>query len=518
MLGRLGTSISGFQNLFQHPNLQAYVNKFLPASVLPNPTWIDPGSSFPAGPFLRYDLLGGTGQMNNVDSEVLHYIFPNNPVVDWLYQLQQGSNYQFMAIGGLGAYFDDLLTGVAYMTDFNPANTATSLNLPLTYFSGERALMMTRSDWSTNALMLNMHTREFNGGHPEDDRNSIYIFGAGRGWTAINQQNFYNNAQSIVDIDAPASTTTPIAGETTPPLQGVATPGRMVDFQDQPYATFAVGDASYCWDYVDTAGNGYTPAEIAAGDFKLPKGSVLEPHSKNSFAYTKLVSDEMNTPLSSAPSWIEYNGNIAPITRVPLFATPIVKAFRTTGLVRGPSTGVTPYGLVVDDIQVSTTVAHHYDWQLLLVNDVQIMNQTSLPASEGVYDITLATNGVANPGDPALLIRVLDMNTTCTISPCTPYIIPVSSTNTRADSYRPIFVIPSDSVSPNFKVLIFPYTIGSPIPTTTWNAAHTAVTVTMPTYSDTITFSPAASGKTDVNIMRGGQTVINMNTPIAPFQ
>ncbi len=516
---------TGFQNLFQHPNLQAYVNKFLPASVIPNPTWTDPGSVFPAGPFLRYDLLGGTGQINNVDSEVLHYMFPNNQVVDWMYQLQQGSNYQSMAIGysseptGSGAYFDDLLTGVAYMTDFNPANTATSLNLPLSYFSGERALMMTRSDWSTNAMMLNMHTREFNGGHPMDDRNAIYIFGAGRGWSAINQMNSNNNAQSIVNIDAPASTTTPIAGETKPPVQGVTTPGRMVDYQDQPYATFAVGDASYCWDYIDTTSNyGYSPSEIAAGDFKVPSGSTYETHSKNSFAYTKLVSDEMNTPLSSLPSWIDYNGLVTPVTRAPLFSTPIVKAFRTTGLVRGPSTGVTPYGLVVDDIEVSSSVAHHYDWQLLLINDLQIMNETSLPSSEGVYDITLAAGGVANPGDPVLLIRVLDMNTTCTISPCTPYILPVSSTNTRADSYRPIFIIPSDSISPNFKVLIFPYNLGDTLPTTTWNQAHTGVTINMPTYTDVINFSTATSGKTDINIVRAGQSLINMNTPIAPFQ
>jgi hypothetical protein len=524
MLGRLGGA-NGFQNLFQHPNLQAYVMKFLPGSVIPNPAWVDPGGSFPSGPFVRYDLLGGTEFLNNNDPVTLHYMFPNNAVVDWLYQLQQGPSYQFMTQGvastvtGSGVYYDDFLTSVAYMTDFNPANTATSLNLPVTYFSGERALMMTRSDWSTNAMMLNMHTREFNGGHPMADRNAIYIFGKGRGWSAINQWNFENNAQSIVNIDAPASKTTPIGGLTSPPVQGVTTPGRMVDFQDQPYATFSVGDASYCWDYVDTtAGTGYTPAEIAAGGFKVPTGSILEPHSKNAFAYTKLVSDEMNTPVSSLPSWIDYNGLITPTTRAPLFATPIVKAFRTAGLVRGPSSGVTPYGLVVDDIQVSATVAHHYDWQLLLVNDLQIMNLSTLQSSEGVYDITLAANGVANPGDPVLLIRVLDMNTTCTISPCTPYILPVSSTNARADSYRPELVIPSDSLSPNYKVLIFPYILGDTLPTTTWNAAHTAVTVTMPTYTDTITFSAAASGKTDVHIMRGGATILNMNTPIAPFQ
>jgi len=509
---------AGFQNLFQHPNLQAYVHSFLPASVVPNPRYVDPGSVFPPGPFLRYDLLGGIEDIQNVDSVVLHYMFPNDNVVDWLYQLQQGSSYQYMtpgvgtAVTGNGAYFDDLLTSVAYMTDFNPANSdPATLGLPLTYFSGERALMMTRSDWSTNAMMLNMHTREFNGGHPMDDRNSIFLFAKGRAWSAVNQMDFNNTYQSIVNIDANAS---------SPPIQSVTTPGRMVDFQDQTYATFSVGDASYCWDWTDTtSGNGYTPAEIAAGDFSPPSGSAYDTHSKNSFAYTKLVSDEMNAPVSALPSWIDYNGDISPVTRAALL--PVVKAYRTTGLVRGASTGVTPYGLVVDDIEVSATTSHHYDWQMLLINDLQIVSEGPVAGSEGVYDITLAAGGVVNPGDPVLLIRVLDMNSTTNTAP---YILPASTTNTRADAYRPMLIIPADSTAPNFKVLLFAYNQGDTLPTTTWTGTHaategvTSVTINMPTYTDVVTFSPAASGKTDINIVRGGQQILNMNTPIAPFQ
>jgi hypothetical protein len=156
--------------------------------------------------------------------------------------------------------------------------------------------------------------------------------------------------------------------------------------------------------------------------------------------------------------------------------------------------------------------------RLALVATVTFTAAGRAQGAEGVWDITLAAGGVANPGDPVLLIRVLDLNYNSASTAVTPYILASSTTNTRADSLRPELIIPADSISPNYKVLIFPYIQGDTLPSTTWNSTHTAVTVNMPTYSDTITFSPAASGKTDVSVTRNGSTIINVNTPIAPFQ
>ena len=510
MLARLGG-----QNLFQDPHLQAYVHNFLPASVVPNPAYKSPLAPYGTGPFLRYDLLGGLEQINTLDMSTLHYMFPTDSVVDWLYQTEFGPNYEYITQGngttGDTAYADDLINGFVTLTDFNPANAnPANLNLPLTFFGGDRGLMITRSDWaSTDAMMLNMHTRQANGGHPMDDRNSIFLFGKGRAWSAINFENFNQTYQSVVNIDANA---------TIPPIQNVLTPGRIVDFQDQPLATFSVGDASYTWAWSEAQPQGrvYTPAELAAGNFVMPRGSTFEPHSKNDFGYTKIVSDEMNTPLSQSPSWITYTGTIWPVTRSPNF--PVIKAFRSTGLVRGPSTGVSPYGLVVDDIQVSTTAVHHYDWQMLLENDLAIVSVNQLQGSQGVWDITLASNGVANPGDPVLLIRVLDLKYDAAATVTQPYILAPSATNLRADTKRPLLIIPNDSISPNYKVLLFPYRLGDVVPLTTWDQSHTALTIGMPTYSDVVTFTPAASGKTDINITRGASTLINLNTPIAPFQ
>jgi hypothetical protein len=69
--------------------------------------------------------------------------------------------------------------------------------------------------------------------------------------------------------------------------------------------------------------------------------------------------------------------------------------------------------------------------------------------------------------------------------------------------------------------LLFAYRQGDPLPTTQWNGAHTAVTIALPGYKDTVSFAAAASGKTDVKIVRsegGKQTVlVDVNAPVPAF-
>ena len=95
--------------------------------------------------------------------------------------------------------------------------------------------MMTRSSWEPTAMQLNLHTRQVNGGHAFADRNAIMVAGAGRIWSPNGYANFKTPENSVVCID----------GKT----QNLSVPGRLVDFRDEPLATFAVGDAKYCWDW-----------------------------------------------------------------------------------------------------------------------------------------------------------------------------------------------------------------------------------------------------------------------------
>jgi hypothetical protein len=190
---------------------------------------------------------------------------------------------------------------------------------------------------------------------------------------------------------------------------------------------------------------------------------------------------------------------------------PVLKAFRSAGLVRGDQ----PYSLVVDDIQKDTTV-HHYDWQLLLEDDLDIVKTEALQPRNGVLDIILAADGKAKKGEPALLIRFLD----CTPDPTKPTLKPVllKPGDPLGDKKRKMLVLPVDAISPNFKVLLLPYREGDPVPTTEWNAKHTEGVLHFAHSTDTIRFTPSASGKTDITITRTQDgkksTIIELTKPI----
>ena len=244
-----------------------------------------------------------------------------------------------------------------YASDFDPSNNdPAKLGLGNTFFCGERALMMTRSGWDKDAVMLNLHTRQANGGHAFADRNSIMLAGAGRVWSPPAYASFQTPENSLVCID----------GKT----QDLNVPGRMVDFVDRPLATFAVGDASYCWNWkyrwVPEPKGPWTIDDARAGRVVVPPGWEQEIHSINAFAYTKLPWSYLDAPIFEAPHWLLSAGYARPTVRQPDY--PVQRAFRTAGLVRGPHS----YALVVDDIQKDAGT-HRYDWILTLEPDISIV-------------------------------------------------------------------------------------------------------------------------------------------------
>jgi hypothetical protein len=505
----------GFENLCGHPYLQSYARTFLPHSINPMQTG-----------FNKYDLLGGSragsGGFSPCDMLGLRYMFPDDKVMSWVYRKAVGENYEGVPQRPDG-YYNGLLFYAIYASDFDPAvNDPNQLGLGNTFFCGERSLMMTRSGWDTDATMLNMHVRAANGGHPFADRNAIMVAGAGRIWSPNGYANFKTQENSVVDID----------GKT----QDVHSPARTVDFQDNPQATFIVGDAKYAWDWnlavLNKKRGYYTEQDIKDNKVEIPAGAEPEKHTPNDFAYTKLPFAYLNRPLFELPHWILPNGALSPTVRTPNY--PVQRAFRTAGLVRGPQ----PYALVVDDIQKDAT-AHHYDWTLGLERDIQIAKMETksdgetdilltgadpdqkLPPPKEALPSSLDPSATIPKGQPMLLVRVLNMAPPATTDKPAPGPEIVESANmSDAKKYGPIrrLVIPSDSVSPDFKVLLFAYRQGAELPATTWNADHTSVSVAWKNQTDTISFSPTKIGKTNVTITRGSDKLVDLTKEVAPFE
>jgi hypothetical protein len=59
--------------------------------------------------------------------------------------------------------------------------------------------------------------------------------------------------------------------------------------------------------------------------------------------------------------------------------------------------------------------------------------------------------------------------------------------------------------------------VGDPLPATAWDGARGAVSVTFPGQEDTLAFSTAASGRTELTVRRAGRTIAALNRPVAPL-
>ena len=512
ILFSMRASTYGFDNLSGHPYLQAYARNFLPHSA-----------NAMLNGFHKYDLLGGSraarGGAAPMDSIGLKFMFPEDKVIDWYYRQTMGDDYSGVPDRPDG-YFNALLFYAIYAIDFDPANNDPGkLGLGNTFFCGERALMMTRSSWEPTAMQLNLHVRQANGGHAFADRNAIMVAGAGRIWSPNGYANFKTQENSVVCIDGQS--------------QNLSVPGRMVDFRDAPLATFATGDAKYCWDWnwrsLNKNGGYYTAADVKNGTVAIPPGCEPELHTVNDFAYLKLPFAYLNRPMLESGHWILPSGAISPVVRQPNL--PVVKAFRTAGLVRGER----PYALIVDDIQ-RDAAPHHYDWTLMLESDIQIARTSfspngecdiyltgadpdrKLPANKDPLPSALPEGSVIPAGQPVLLVRVLNRSLAGKAD-ARPEIVelPNLSDPKKYSKIRRL-LIPADSVAPDFKVLLYPFRQGEPVPATAWNAARTKVTLKNGAGTDEISFRPAASGKTDIEIKRGGTVLIEMNREIAPMK
>jgi len=525
----------GFENLAAHPNAKANVNRFTPHSVIPT-----------RDGFVKYDLLGGCHfRPFPEDLLAFKYLIPEDKAIDFAYRSSVGDHYENLpnrcesgsyepTVGG--GYHDPMIPFLVFASDFDPANTDPGkFGLGNTFFCGDRALLMTRSGWGTNDLMINLHVRQANGGHPFADRNSIMVAGAGRVWAPIygwgyeGWQNI-NNGEVIID-DHP---------------QADYTPGRMVDKVDTNGGTFAVGDAKYSWDWqwkrLDNWGSKgrYTKEDLATNGVMIPPGYEMEKHCINDFAYSKHDDDYLKAPLGHQPDWLKIKGSITPVSRGTNY--PVQYAWRTAGVVRGDH----PYALVLDDIRKDDT-PHDYTWYLPTEYDIQIVKRET--NDTGGLDLLLTgndpgqtnnpgvgknakpsipavrdTNSLVSAGQPMLLIRFLQIENDPKVVPSTeakePTILedepPAKPKGHYLQRVRRL-AVPAHAVEPNFKVLIYPHRQGDPLPKTTWDGTN-AVTVSWPGQKDSLGFSRQSSGKTDLTISRDGKSVISVTNSVTTMK
>jgi hypothetical protein len=464
-------------NLLALKQLRAQVDNYYLAAMDP---W--------GGHFTFYDSLGGRGNTTPMfDVMVLKHYFPNDPALDFVYRNTVGEHYE--AFGGnvhFGHPFhlNDGIIQAIFGDPFDETKTwdqsqaAATAGKPLTYFSVDTGNMITRSEWSRDALQLHFLTRCVAGGHQYCDRTHFSLHALGRYWGIYKplrqvDEHYLPKNRSVILIDGKGP--------------GMAT-SRCADMQDNPEATFIAADAKTAYNYT-TGGNN-----------RFPKGGKPAPYTANDFRLLKSDKPWMSLPWSELPNWqTSMKGS-----ELWLPINTVQRAFRTAGIVRGRH----PYALIVDDFQ-QDGAPHDYQWGMILEDDlVRDSTVTGINGPAFRNDAILTA-----PGDKEqryLMVRVL--NADGLIDPKTPASIEKYELPNPPQKDIPIqrLEIASHSVAPNFKVLLFPYRKGEELPVTSWSADHQTVTVAWNDQADQINFKPGADGRTRLAITRGQDQLVDL--------
>jgi hypothetical protein len=440
------------------------------------------------GHFTFYDSLGGRGNTTPMfDVMVLKHYFPTDPAIDFVYRNTVGENYETFCKPvhfGHPFHLNDGLIQAIFGDEYDETKTwdqaqaAATAGKPLTYFSVDTGNMITRSEWSRDALQLHFLTRCVAGGHQYCDRTHFSLNALGRYWAIYKplrqvEEHYSPKNRSVILIDGKGP--------------GMAT-SRCVDMEDNAEATFIAADARTAYNYT-TGGNN-----------RFPKGGEQVPFTANDFRLVKSDKPWMNLKWSDLPNWqTSMKGS-----ELWLPINTVRRAFRTAGLVRGKH----PYALIVDDFQQDNT-AHDYQWGMILEDD--LVQDSVATASDGASfrnDVILGA-----PGDKEgrfLLVRVL--NADGLADPKVP--ASIEKYELPNPPQRDISIqrleITSHSVAPNFKVLLFPYRKGEELPVTTWSPNHQTVTIAWKDQTDQIKFDPGADGRTRLAIARGQGQLINL--------
>ncbi|MGB0371407.1 MAG: hypothetical protein ACPGN3_08650 [Opitutales bacterium] len=502
-------------NLLTHPHLKAYIRKMMPHLKMPY-----------APSFLGYELWGGTSRSPQIPNPAqeewkpypsdiisLKYVFPDDKIIDYIYQQIIGENYRDLSPSPTG-WNNGFVEALIFATDYDTDNTSPEVlnELGLSYLAPQRGLMLTRSSFTDpNALFLAMHTRQNYGRHVHGDRNSFVLAGAGRLWARHDTHAFSTRSVSVVSIDDKE--------------QGVRTPGRIVDYADTDLATFMTGDTTYTWKWIWKDRTNQKGGAAHRMSFEAEDGGVPVMETQNDFFFEKGSEAHL-----SIPFW-EYNDVYnadSPYKQMKKPWVDLEYSIRSSGIVRSEL----PYAIIVDDILVDDQ-PHEYLWQMQVPWDVSIahLTETDIFLSGGHDMYSSRTNKRPETGDPLLLIRVLERDNSAAQSRNEPLAkIHVDSSRLEGgdltsahfnrsiwkaeadpDRRRPhpkqtdkTLMIPARATKGTFKIFMYPYRYGDPLPETLFNTSTGDLRITIGDRTQDIKFVPSESGKTHIAIHEEG--------------
>lgn len=416
---------------------------------------------FAGGRFMGGASGGPYDEIYPTSASVMRYMYPENPVSNYVYRHTVGDNYE------RGFKWQGRLDYMVYGGDWQGvASREAELkqsDLPLTVFYPVRGKQVFRSDWSEQALQFTLDARPnaFLIGHDRVDRGNFTLSALGRAWATAGDFRQFNlsDEHSLVHIDGKA--------------QAWKAPSvRFLWQSDDEKGAIAVADLKYAYDWQ------WSPP--------WPKVDSL---AYQSWEEERSNPIDLGWPESYQPDWLPEQ----------LFGSETGYSYRN-GLQRQPynpveqavRASVAVYGehpfVVVCDLIKKDDQWRDYSWYMQVPPDLEIKNQQG-------RDLILGEVGKESvEGERCLLVRVLSAEGDFGKTPdiidfqLETYVAHLDTRrNTETSAKRVMFTV--NSTAPNFRVLLYPFKVGTMLPET--RNGQKNLKVEWPDQTSKIQFSPS---------------------------
>ncbi|MEI6751870.1 MAG: T9SS type A sorting domain-containing protein [Paludibacter sp.] len=490
-------------SMIGHPSVRSFATRYYPAIIQPY------GYSF-----LGTDLLGGSGSSgifpndpstgawrnNPIDIIGLKWILPNDTTVDfcWKNYIQKprsnlpdiANNYTYPILWGNYGAFNSSIPAAIFCSDYFTTPFAvqaqTAYKNNKLYLDSIGGIAVLRSGFDVNAATLFFFNRQDLGGHTYANKNDIVYSALGRSWisrltTGANSQYLsafptYANSCLLINNMGSCSKDNTMVNRA---------PGTILNFKNSSNLISVAGDATEPYSYMWDVGGGVNYSGKTNPNLIISGAEIIN-YGLNHYRYSPSYSCDN----ISLYNYLNYTQDTVLLykraIRYPLNVCQ--KVFRTVGLVQMPK----PFALIVDDAQKDTNV-NNYKWLAQIAQDLTI-ESTMVNTTDVNYRNDIILKEPTTTGSRRFLVRVL--NNTGAVNPAVPAII---DSVTAFVKHR--LVIESNSVDPQFKIMLFAYNSGDQLPLTSWNPSHTIVTVNNNGSTRYIAFPMDTKGRTNIQML-----------------
>ncbi|WP_297508569.1 hypothetical protein [uncultured Caulobacter sp.] len=379
-------------------------------------------------------------------------------------------------------FTEDMLLALLYPNDLGQdraAGKAPSFpsSLGLSLFDEERGHLFTRTGWDPNALSLQLTARTdtINASHDHAARGDFYLTALGQVWSMPSMRETESKYHSVVMVDGLGQGYFP-------------TPAKWVDRQESAAGSTATLDLSYAYSWRWMKSSFLATDKQLADEpwlevFREARDRLLARAPRDKWERDPSPSVRAYYAPNTAGDPRMWGDEDAWVVRTPY--NPVRRAFRSVAMVRGAS----PFVMIADDIQKDDR-ERLYEWRMAVPNDVEIHSikggDVILGPVSDKRDRTRRGDGgykdvgapTAAKGTPMLLVRVIDM-----AKPAVPEESPNINLQTleylktddthqfagRSFGVGKMLVIPNRGAAPGYRVLLYPFRQGEPLPKTTWD-------------------------------------------------